>query len=136
APTRLDDATLDELVERMRNPDERRGDLRAQLAAHRLADKRLDELCARRGRDAVVAAMDELFAYSERRMRSGVAALPDGTYEASDVLEAPEGDVVVRATVTVSGETIDVDFAGTAPQHNGNLTCPLAVTRSACSFVV
>jgi N-methylhydantoinase B len=136
APMRLDDATLHELVERMRNPDERRGDLRAQLAAHRLADKRTDELCARRGRDAVVAAMDELFAYSERRMRSGIAVLPDGTYEASDVLEASEGDVVVRAAVKVSGETIDVDFAGTAPQHDGNLNCPLAVTRSACYFVV
>jgi N-methylhydantoinase B len=136
APTRLDDATLDQLVERMRNPDERRGDLRAQLAAHRLADKRTNQLCARRGRAAVVAAMDELFAYSERRMRAGIAALPDGTYEASDVLEASEGDVVVRATVTVSGETIEVDFAGTAPQHNGNLNCPLAVTRSACYFVV
>jgi N-methylhydantoinase B len=135
-PTRLDDATLDALVERMRNPDERRGDLRAQVAAHRLADKRIDELCARRGRDAVAGAMDELFAYSERRMRSGIAALRDGRYEGSDVLEAPEGDLGLRATVTVSGETIDVDFAGTAPQHEGNLNCPLAVTRSACYFVV
>jgi N-methylhydantoinase B len=135
-PTRLDDATLASLVERMRNRDERRGDLRAQLAAHRLADGRIRELCARRGRDAVAAAMDELFVYSERRMRAGIAALPDGTYEAADVLEAPESDLEVRAAVTVSGETIAVDFSGTAPQHDGNLNCPLAVARSACYFVV
>jgi N-methylhydantoinase B len=135
-PTRLDDETLASLVERMRNPDERRGDLRAQLAAHRLADMRIGELCARRGREGVAAAMDELLAYSERRMRAGIAALPDGTFEASDVLEAAEGDLELRAAVTVSGETIEVDFTGTAPQHDGNLNCPLAVARSACYFVV
>ena len=48
-PTRLDDATLESLVSRMRNPDERRGDLRAQLAGNRLAERRIAELCARRG---------------------------------------------------------------------------------------
>jgi len=76
-PTRLDDETLGALVARMRNPAERRGDLRAQLAAHRLAERRIAELCERRGRDEVAAAMDELYAYSERRMRAGIAALPD-----------------------------------------------------------
>jgi N-methylhydantoinase B len=135
-PTRLDDATLDWIVAQMRNPDERRGDLRAQLAAHRLAEQRIAELCTRRGADAVRAAMDELFDYSERRMRAGIAALPDGTYEAADVLEATEADLEVHVAVTIAGETIDVDFDGRAPQHRGNLNCPLAVTRSACYFVV
>src|SRR5207248_6149798 len=59
-PTRLDENVLDSLVSRMRNPDERRGDLRAQLAAHRLAAARVDELCARRGAARVEAAMDEI----------------------------------------------------------------------------
>src|SRR5439155_16445423 len=54
-PTRLDDDVLDRLIAQMRNPDERRGDLRAQLAAHQLAERRLAELCARRGRDQVTA---------------------------------------------------------------------------------
>src|SRR5438876_8995474 len=85
-PTRLDDAILETLVERMRNPDERRGDLRAQLAAHHLAERRVTELCERRGRVRVLAGMDALFAYSERRIRAGIAALPDGQYEATDVL--------------------------------------------------
>ena len=135
-PTRLDDDVLAALVEQTRNPNERRGDLRAQLAAHRLAERRIAELCARRGRDAVAAAMDELYAYSERRMRAGVAALPDGRYEASDVLEPPEGQLELRVAVTIAGEEIDVDFEGTSPQHDGNLNCPLAVARSACYFVV
>ena len=135
-PTRLDDATLADLVVRMRNPEERRGDLRAQLAAHHLAARRIAELCARRGRESVAAAMDELYAYSERRVRAAIAALPDGRYEATDVLEAREGDLELRAAVTIRGEEIEIDFAGSAPQHAGNLNCPLAVTRSAAYFVV
>jgi len=127
---------LDDLVARMRNPDERRGDLRAQLAAHRLADQRVSELCDRRGLDAVRAAMDELLAYSERRIRAGIAALPDGRFEAEDVVEAPEGDLPIHVAVTIRGDEVELDFAGTAPQHGGNLNCPLAVTRSACYFVV
>ncbi len=83
-PTRLDETVLASLVAGMRNPDERRGDLRAQLAAHRLAARRLDELCARRGRERVAAAMDELLAYSERLVRAAIRRLPDGRYEAEN----------------------------------------------------
>src|SRR2546430_368730 len=135
-PTRLDESTLEELTARMRNPGERRGDLRAQLGANRLASRRLEELCARRGRELVVAAMDELHDYAERRVRAAIAALPDGRFEASDVLEAEEGDLEVRAAVTIDGDELEIDFAGTAPQHEGNLNCPLAVTPSASYFVI
>jgi N-methylhydantoinase B len=135
-PTRLDDPTLEMLVGRMRNVDERRGDLRAQLAAHHLAERRLEELCERRGRSRVAAAMDELLAYSERVVRGAIRGLPDGRYEARDELEVPDGLLGVHAEVTIAGDTIDIDFAGTAPQHRGNLNCPLAVTRSACFYVV
>jgi N-methylhydantoinase B len=135
-PTRLDDALIDELVAQMRNSDERRGDLRAQLAAQRLGGRRIAELCARQGRDAVAAAMDELVAYSERRVRAGIAAFPDGRYEASERLETAAGELELRVAITVAGDEIQLDFAGTAPQHEGNLNCPLAVTVSACLFVV
>ena len=135
-PTRLDDAVFAELIAQMRNPDERRGDLRAQLAAHRLAERRIAELCERRGTKRVTAAMAELYTYSERAMRAGIARLPDGRYEACDVLEAIEGELALRAAVTVDGETVDIDFDGTAPQHDGNLNCPLSVARSACFYVV
>ena len=135
-PTRLDDAVVAELIARMRNPDERRGDLRAQLAAHRLAERRIAELCERRGKKRVTAAMAELFTYSERAMRAGIARLPDGRYEAREVLEPIEGELTLRAAVTIDGETVDIDFEGTAPQHEGNLNCPLSVARSACFYVV
>ena len=135
-PTRLADDVLERLVGRMRNPDERRGDLRAQLAAHRLAEQRLQELVGRRGEGPVTAAMHELLAYSERVVRAAISELPDGRCEAEDVLESPRGDLVIRASVTIAGDEIAIDFAGTAPQHEGNLNCPLAVTRSAAYFVV
>jgi N-methylhydantoinase B len=135
-PTRLDDATLASLVSRMRNPDERRGDLRAQLAAHRLAAERITELCARRGRERVAAAMEELLAYSERVVRSAIRNLPDGSFQGADAVETPFGLLAVRAQVTIVGDSIDIDFEGTAPQYDGNLNCPLAVTRSACFYVV
>jgi N-methylhydantoinase B len=135
-PTRLDEDVMANLIAKMRNPEERRGDLRAQLAAHRLAEQRMAELCARRGHDVVVAAMDELFAYSERRMRAGIAALPNGRLEAHDLLEAIGGDLEVHATVTVQGDAVEIDFTGTSAQHDGNLNCPLSVARSACFYVV
>ena len=135
-PTRLDDDVLADLIAQMRNPEERRGDFRAQLAAHGLAERRVGELCERRGRDRIVAAMTELYDYSERVVRAALSRLPDGRFEGVDVLEAPEGDLVLRAAVTIAGDEIEFDFEGTAPQHDGNLNCPLSVTRSACYFVV
>jgi N-methylhydantoinase B len=135
-PTVLDEPVLERILAAVRHPSERRGDLRAQLAAHALAERRIAELCARRGSDRVEAAMDELYAYSERVVRAGVSRLPDGRYEAADVLEAQDGELEIRALVTIAGDSVEIDFAGTAPQHGGNLNCPLSVTRSACFYVV
>src|SRR5438132_1943873 len=135
-PLLLTDTVLRVMLANMRNPDERRGDLRAQTAAHHLAERRLAELCERRGRERVVAAMDELYAYSERIVRAAIAELPDGRWEARDVVEAVDGEPELRVAVEIAGEEIRIDFAGTSPQYRGNLNCPLSVTKSACYFVV
>jgi N-methylhydantoinase B len=135
-PTRLDDATLEELVARMRNPDERRGDLRAQLAANRLGERRVAELCARKGAQRLRDASAALLRGSETLVRAAIARIPDGRYEADDVLESRKGLLGIRCAVTVAGDAVDIDFSGTAPEHGGNLNCPLSVTRSACFFVV
>ena len=135
-PQLLTDEVLERFVEATRQPEERRGDLRAQLSAHGLADRRLEELCARRGREPVAAAMDELYSYSERMVRAALAELPDGRGEAEDVVEAVDGDLPIHCTVVLAGDAIRIDFAGTAPQYDGNLNCPLSVTKSACYFVV
>src|SRR4051794_28656970 len=85
-PQLLTDDTLEWFAAQTRRPEERRGDLRAQLAAHHLAARRLDELCERRGAAEVTAAMDELYAYSERMVRAALARLPNGRGEAEDVV--------------------------------------------------
>jgi N-methylhydantoinase B len=135
-PTLLTDEVERIFVANARNTNERRGDLRAQISAHRLAERRIEELCARRGRDRVAAAMDELYAYSERMVRAAIARLPDGTWSAEDVVEAVEGELTIRATVEIAGDEIHIDFAGTDAQDSYNLNCPMSVTRSACYFVV
>ena len=83
--------------------------------------------------------MDEILDYAERRSRAAIAALPDGDYEAADVLEGgPDGDaeIELRVTATIDGEALRLDFAGSADQVEGNLNCPLAVTKSAAFFAV
>jgi N-methylhydantoinase B len=132
-PTLLDDASLARIVEQMRNPEERRGDFRAQLAAHVLAARRIDELCARHDPKTVTAAMDELHDYSERLVRAGLRQVPDGVYAADEMLD--DGSRI-RVELVVRGNGCVLDFSGTDPQQDGNLNCPLAVTKSACYFVV
>jgi N-methylhydantoinase B len=136
APRVLDDDAIAELTEQMRQPAQRRADLRAQLAANRVGGLRLGELADRVGveqlREATAAVLD----YAERRTRACIEELEDGTREAVDVLETAEGDLELKVTATVEGDELVLDFDGSAEQYDGNLNCPLAVTRSACLFAV
>jgi N-methylhydantoinase B len=136
SPRPLDGAAIDELVALMRQPQERRADLRAQLAANRIGALRLGELAERLGLERLSEATEAVLDYSERRTRACLAALPDGVLEAEDLLEAPEGDLRLRVRAQVRGDRLTLDFTGSAEQHAGNLNCPLAVTRSACLFAV
>ncbi len=135
-PQPLDDAATARLVAQMRQPEQRRADLRAQLAANRAGVHGLQRLAARIGTATLRAATAEVLDYAERRTRACLAALPDGVRSAADLLEAVDGDLELRLTATVAGERLVLDFADSAAQHDGNLNCPLAVTRSACYFAV
>ncbi len=144
-PTRLVDAgtpvvSAHELVlANSRTPREREGDLRAQLAAHALAEARLAELEARVGAPTVRAALQALLEYGERRTRAAIDALPDGTHSGRAVLEGDgvtTDGITIRVEITISGDRMSVDFAGTDAAGPGNLNCPVAVTRSAVYFVV
>jgi len=136
SPRVLDEAAIDELVAQMRQPAERRADLRAQLAANRVGGVRLSALAERLGRERLREATDAVLDYAERRTRACIAALPDGELFAEDVLEGRDSDLPLRLRVLVDGERLILDFDGSAAQHDGNLNCPLAVTRSACYFAV
>jgi N-methylhydantoinase B len=133
-PQPLDEAAITRLAEQMRQPAQRRADLRAQLAANRAGAQRLAQLAQRTGLATLRSAMAEVLDYAERRTRACIAALPDGVRSARDVLESSNGDIELRLTATVEGERLVLDFSGSAAQHEGNLNCPLAVTRSACYF--
>jgi N-methylhydantoinase B len=130
---------MDLVLANTRTPDEREGDLRAQLAAHRLAEVRLGEVAARHGSALVREAFGALLDYAERRTRAAIRGMPDGRYTAAEALEGDgvsDGDLWIRVAVTIDGGGMTVDFTGTDPAGPGNCNCPLAVTRSAVYFVV
>ncbi|MDX2159029.1 MAG: hydantoinase B/oxoprolinase family protein [Hyphomicrobiaceae bacterium] len=118
----------------VRVPSQTIGDFYAQFAANAIGTARMTELCTRYGVATVSAAMDELMAYSERRFRAALAAIPDGTWLAEDSVDddgLTDTPLTVKAAVTKRGDTISVDFAGTVPQVGRNLNCPWASTVSA-----
>jgi N-methylhydantoinase B len=139
-PTPADPGRLRELARRMRFPEQRLADLRAQQAANRIGALRFAELAERHGLELLREGMDEILAYAERRTRDALRELPDGTYSAEDVLEddarGGERDVTLRVAATIAGERLTLDFSGTDPQVDGNLNCPLSVTKSAAFFAV
>jgi N-methylhydantoinase B len=138
-PTRVDAGSLATLADRMRRPDERRADLLAQRSALAVGERRLHELGERYGPETLRAGMAEILAYAERRTRARLGELPDGSWTAEDVLEGGPGgreDIRLRVTATIAGEELELDFEGTDPQVEGNLNCPLPVTKSAAFFAV
>jgi len=139
-PVAASPETLRELASRMRFPHQRLADLRAQAAANRIGELRLHELCARHGRERLRAGMAEILDYAERRTRAALADLPDGSYRADDVLEddanGASRDIPLTVEATVRGDSLLLDFTGTATQVESNLNCPLSVTKSAAFFAV
>ena len=133
-PRPLDEDALRELASRMRSPRQREADLRAQLAANRAGAERFDALVERFGLGTVTDGMRSTLDYAERRTRTRIAHLEDGTRRAMDVPEATDADLELKLDATVRGEEIALDFSGTADQHDGNRNCPLPVTLTACYF--
>ena len=123
----------------VRTPDERRGDLGAQIAANRRATERLGALADKYGVDVLVATMAEVLNYSEKMMRTLLARLPDGKSTFEDFCDGDgvieEGDAEdqtfqIKMTVEKSGEHISVDFSGTDDAVSGPMNAPLSVTAS------
>ena len=130
----IDEELLSFVLANVRNPEERRADLRAQLAANERGGRRIGDLLDEYGRDRLEHAFDAVIDYSGERIEAEIAAIPDGTYEARDVLEGDgvtEDDVPIVASVTIDGSAVLVDFAGTADQVAGNMNAPLSIATSA-----
>jgi N-methylhydantoinase B len=135
-PTRADDAVLSDLASQMRNPEQRLADLRAQRAANLTGIRRLRQMAERHGRDLLDRATSEILDYAERRTRAALEAMPDGESSAQEVLEGLDGDIALQLRATVRGGSLELDFEGSADQIEGNLNCPLSVTKAACFYAV
>tara|TARA_B100000989_G_scaffold131943_1_gene97903 strand:+ start:333 stop:2060 length:1728 start_codon:yes stop_codon:yes gene_type:complete len=123
----------------VRTPDERRGDLGAQIAANRRATERLGALADKYGVDVLVTTMAEVLNYSEKMMRTLLARLPDGksTFEdfcdgdgVIEVGDAEDKTFQIKMTVEKTREHISVDFSGTDDAVSGPMNAPLSVTAS------
>ncbi len=127
------------LLANTRTPVERAGDLRAQSAANHLTARRVWELAGELGPDRLLHAMRATQDHAERLVRAAISRIPAGTYVGEDAMEGDgvaDEDLPIRATVTVAGDGVAIDFAGTAPQARGSVNAPFAVTVSACAFVL
>lgn len=93
-------------------PHERLSDLRAQMSANRLCVQRMQDLCTKYGADKVLAAGDALQDYAERKMRAGIAAIPDGTYSFTDYFDSNQfSDVMeLKVDITVKGDAMHLAF--------------------------
>ena len=132
APQPLDEDAIARLVAQMRQPEQRRADLRAQLAANRAGAQRL--AAAGRARSARDAAGGDGARCSTTPSGARAPASPrspTATRTRATCWRA-DGDLELELAATVDGERLLLDFTGSAAQHDGNLNCPLAVTRSAC----
>ncbi len=118
----------------IRVPGQTIGDFDAQFAANRVGGERLKQLFRKYGSETMELAMAQLIDYSETRCRAAISALPDGVYYGEDAVDddgITDTPLTVKAKVTISGDSIEIDFEGTCPQVSRNLNCPWSSTISA-----
>ena len=123
----------------VRVPEERRGDYLAQIAANRLGERRLHELFRRWSVEQLREGADALVHAVARRMRAGIAGLPDGEYSFADIMD-DDGmgteNIPVQVRVVVEGEEILFDFSGSAPQVQGNINISYAGLQASALFAL
>lgn len=128
----------EKILSQVRTPDERSGDLRAQLAANRVGGERMLAVLKRYGRETIQEACAALMDYGERVTRVLLRELPDGEYRFRDYMDddgQSEEPVEIVVSVTVKGDRATVDFTGTAEQRPGNTNAVYAITLSAVHYV-
>jgi len=139
---KMDRDILAFLLNNVRTPEEREGDLGAQIAACHTGSQRLREVCQRYGLAKAKAAARDLLEYSEEIMRAFLAGVPPGIYRAEDFLDndgVSDKPVKIAATIGVSRgkkrHAVTVDFTDSDPQVEGGINAVEAITYSACFYV-
>jgi len=125
------------LLANVRTPDERDGDLTAQIAANKVGEARFRDTVARYGERRTLDYAAALQDYTARVLRAAIREIPDGTYKFEDALDDDgfgSGPIKICAAVTIAGDRARIDFSGSDPQASGPINANYAMTLSACLY--
>ena len=123
----------------MRNPRERLGDLRAQVAANKIGAKRFLFFLDKYGKERYLEFVDAILNYSERRVRKAIRDIPNGTYSSQDLMDddgISDEPVKINVEIEVKDEQVKIDFTGTDLQVEGNINSPYSVALSSVYYVL
>ena len=135
---KLNQDILDLILANVRTPEERSGDLKAQIGANQRGEIRLIELIHRYGLEEVSHYMQELLQYTERMTRRLISSLPNGKFSFADYLDnngITDEEIIIKVTITIEDDEALVDFTGSAPQQDGSVNAVYAITLSAVNYV-
>jgi N-methylhydantoinase B/oxoprolinase/acetone carboxylase alpha subunit len=135
---RIDRDLLRMIVANVRTPEEREGDLRAQLMANARGDRRLREITGKYGAATVRRNMRDLQDYSERMMRAAIRQLPNGVFRFTDYLDndgVSSEPVRIEVAISIRNDAVEVDFTGSSPQAAGSVNANYAIAVSATAYV-
>jgi N-methylhydantoinase B len=135
---RLNQGVMDLLLANVRTPQERAGDLRAQIAANHKGVQRIQQMAEHYGVNELEAMMQALLDYSERMTRNLIRDLPDGTYTFQDMMDDDGIDLepaVIKVAIRVDHDQVTVDFSGSSPQRAGSINAVYAISLSATLYV-
>ena len=133
----LDTDLWEFILANVRTPEERRGDMEAQIAANRVGERRLWEMMGKYGVTEITAYMQELCAYASRMVRARLREIPDGRYIYTDVLDndgITDAPIEIRVAIEIEDDTALVDFTGTAKQVQGSVNAIYAIALSAVFY--
>jgi N-methylhydantoinase B len=132
----VDETLLTLLRANVRTPDQTTGDIWAQVSANELMERRVRQLMDEYRLDTLETLGDELFTRSERAMRAAIRIVPDGTYRYGFDTDGFEAPYRYRIALTVRGEDIVADYAGTSPQQPRAINCVMAYTYAMTAYAV
>ena len=136
---RIEEGLYRTILMNSRTPRERTGDLRAQIAANRAGSERLREICRQHGADTLARGMTEILDATERRLRDGIARMPDGCYEAEGFCDDDGREarpVRIRVAVRIAGDRVTLDFTGSEAQVPGAKNVPTVSLLATVYYVL
>ena len=131
------DSVFTLIIRNSRAPEERKGDLRAQIAATEVGVQRLRAVANRFGTPSLLARFDALLQHGDRVIREIISEIPDGDYAFQDRLEVGDHGLQIQLMLSITGDEVMFDFSGTDPEtEESSLNAVAAVTRSACYYTI